>query len=387
MNILYYLHQFPAIGGIETVTATLANCFVGKGYGVTIVSHVSKDNADKTVALDSRVVVLRMPDAEGVTKRNQKFLYDVVRDKKIDVVVFQDSYAPIERNLSLLKQTNDTGLVTVENSAPYFITGSAMQAVSLKNILRNPRHFLGRCRRAFRDRMRRRSLYDFSDRYVLLSDRFFGEFRVMAGLGESHKLRAIPNPMAAQLQMAERTKQNEIVFCATLTNLKGCDMLLKVWEKIAVEDNGWRLTIVGDGPQRSELEVFAKMRNLPRIEFVGYQSDPSPYFARAKIMAFPSRREGWGLVLVEAMANGCVPVVFDSYGAVHDIIEDGVNGFIVPAFDLGGYADALRKLMNDADVFVAMQCAALRTPAKFAVEKVAARWEALFAELGGGNCR
>ena len=51
MNILYYLHQFPAIGGIETVTATLANWFAGKGYGVTIVSHVSKDNADKTVAL------------------------------------------------------------------------------------------------------------------------------------------------------------------------------------------------------------------------------------------------------------------------------------------------------------------------------------------------
>ena len=199
MNILYYLHQFPAIGGIETVTATLANYFTAKGHNVTIVSHISKNNADKTVALDSRVVVLKMPDAEGVTKRNQKFLYDVVRDKKIDVVVFQDSYAPIERNLSLLKQTNDTGLVTVENSAPYFITGSAMQAVSLKNILRNPRHFLGRCRRAFRDRMRRRSLYDFSDRYVLLSDRFFGEFRVMAGLGESHKLRAIPNPMASQL--------------------------------------------------------------------------------------------------------------------------------------------------------------------------------------------
>lgn len=382
MNILYYLHQFPAIGGIETVTATLANWFAGKGYGVTIVSHIAKNNADKTVALDPRVAVLKMPDAEGVTTRNQKFLRDVVRDKKIDVVVFQDSYAPIERNLSLLKQTNDTGLVTVENSAPYFITGSAMQAVSLKNILRNPRHFLGRCRRAFRDRMRRRSLYDFSDRYVLLSDRFFGEFRVMAGLGESHKLRAIPNPMASQLKIAERPKENEVVFCATLTNLKGCDLLLEAWAHIAHDEKDWRLTIVGDGHLREELETMARNLNLPRVEFAGYQSDPSPYFARAKILAFPSRREGWGLVLVEAMANGCVPVAFDSYGAVHDIIDDGVNGLIVPAFDLDGYAAALRKLMDDADVLAAMRSAALRTPTKFSVEKVAARWEALFAELG-----
>ena len=127
----------------------------------------------------------------------------MVRDRKVDVVVFQDSYASIERNLLLLKSAKNKGLVTVENSAPYFIAGSAMQAFSLKNILRNPRHFLGRCRRAFRDRMRRRFLYDFADRYVLLSDRFFGEFRALAGLGESHKLRAIPNPMASQLQMEE----------------------------------------------------------------------------------------------------------------------------------------------------------------------------------------
>lgn len=384
MNILYYLHQFPAIGGIETVTATLANYFVSKGYGVTIVSHVSKDNADKTVALDSRVVVLRMPDEVGVTRRNQEFLRDVVKDRKIDIVVFQDSYAPIERNLLLLKSTKDKGFVAVENSAPYFITGSAMQAVSLKNILRNPRHFLGRCRRAFRDRMRRRFLYDFSDRYVLLSDRFFGEFRVLAGLGESQKLRAIPNPMASQLKMAEQPKENEVVFCATLTNLKGCDLLLEAWACIANDEKDWRLTIVGDGYQRGELEAFVRDHNLPRVEFVGYQSNPSPYFARAKILAFPSRREGWGLVLVEAMANGCVPVAFNSYGAVHEIVEDGVNGFIVPAFDLDGYAAALRKLMNNADLLSRMQSAALCTPDKFAVEKVAAQWETLFTELGGG---
>lgn len=383
MNLLYYLHQFPAIGGIETVTATLANYFVGNGYGVTIVSHVSKDNADKTVALDSRVVVLKMPDAEGVTKRNQEFLRDVVKERKIDVVVFQDSYAAIEGNLAMLKPHER--LVSVEHNAPYFLTGSAMQALSLKNIMRNPRHFLGRCRRAFRDRIRRRFLYDLADRYVLLSDRFFGEFRMMAGLGESHKLRAIPNPMASQLQMEERPKENEIVFCATLTNLKGCDMLLEVWARIAHDEKDWRLTIVGDGPQRAELETMARNRDLPRVEFAGYQSDPSPCFARAKILAFPSRREGWGLVLVEAMANGCVPVAFDSYGAVHDIIDDGVNGVIVPAFDLDGYAAALRKLMDDANMFAEMQNAAKRKPMEFVVEKVAAKWEQLFAELSGGG--
>ena len=383
MNILYYLHQFPAIGGIETVTATLANYFVGRGHGVTIVSHVAKSNADKTVALDSRVVVLKMPDTEGVTKRNQEFLRDAVKERKIDVVVFQDSYAEIDGNLALLKSQGK--VVSVEHNAPYFLTGSAMQALSLKNILRNPRRFLGRCRRAFRDRVRRRFLYDFADRYVLLSNRFFGEFRMMAGLGESHKLRAIPNPMAAQLQTAERPKQKEIVFCATLTNLKGCDMLLEVWAMIADVEKDWRLTIVGDGPQRGELEAFVQARNLPRIKFVGYQSDPSPYFARAKVLAFPSRREGWGLVLVEAMANGCVPVAFDSYGAVHDIIDDGVNGFVVPAFDLGAFAASLRKLMDDANVCAEMQNAAKCKPMEFAVEKVAAKWEQLFAELLGGG--
>ena len=364
------------------MTATLANYFTAKGHNVTIVSHISKDNADKTVALDPRIVVLRMPDEVGVTNRNQEFLRDAVKDRKIDIVVFQDSYAAIEGNLVLLKPQK--GLVSVEHNAPYFLTGSAMQALSLKSIMLNPRLFLGRCRRAFRDRVRRRFLYDLADRYVLLSDRFFGEFRMMAGLGESHKLRAIPNPMASQLKMAERQKQNEIVFCGTLTNLKGCDLLLEAWAKIADGERNWRLTIVGDGYQRGELEAFVRDRKLPRVEFVGYQSDPSPYFAQAKMLAFPSRREGWGLVLVEAMSNGCVPVAFDSYGAVHDIVEDGVNGVIVSAFDIDRYAAALRKLMTSPDELAEMKREALRTPAKFAVEKVAARWEALFAELPTG---
>ena len=125
-------------------------------------------------------------------------------------------------------------------------------------------------------------------------------------------------------------------------------MLLEAWAHIAHDEKDWRLTIVGDGHLREELETMARNLNLPRVEFAGYQSDPSPYFARAKILAFPSRREGWGLVLVEAMANGCVPVAFDSYGSVHDIIEDGVTTIGKNAFDTNS-----KKLTVKANAFSA----------------------------------
>lgn len=93
------------------------------------------------------------------------------------------------------------------------------------------------------------------------------------------------------------------------------------------------------------------------------------------------------MVLCESAAFGCVPVAFDSFAAVHDIISDGENGALVPAFDLDKYAGTLARLMSDASERERLAKNALKIPEKFAPEKIAESWESLFGEVTEGAAR
>ena len=88
----------------------------------------------------------------------------------------------------------------------------------------------------------------------------------------------------------------------------------------------WRFEMIGDGPERQKCEAYIKANGFDFVEMRGYEANPQPFFARAKIFLFPSAREGFGNVLFEAQANGCVPVAFSSYSSVFDIVEHGKNG-------------------------------------------------------------
>lgn len=87
------------------------------------------------------------------------------------------------------------------------------------------------------------------------------------------------------------------------------------------------------------------------------------------------------MVLLEAAAYACVPVAFDSYAAVRDIVADGENGVLVPAFDCEAYVEMLARLMSDAAARERLALAARSRVSDFSASKIAARWEALFTEI------
>lgn len=373
MNILYYLHQFPAIGGIETVTATLANAFAEHGHQVTIISHRYTNDDCVSTRLNSGIDVLHMPGTENVSSRNTAFLQQKIREKKINVVIFQDSYARIEENLFVKDLT--VPVVVCEHNAPFQVKVRELRPFSVREFLGRLKFFLQKESLYRQEGVRRRWLYARCSRYVLLSNRFFGEFRAVTRLTDTRKLAAIPNPLAPCFaNSSEVEKQNEIVFAATLDRRKGCDLLLMAWERICHQFPDWCLTILGDGTERPKLEAFAREHGLSNVSFEGYQANPVPYFKRAKIFAFPSRFEGWGLVLVEAMSQGCVPVAFDSYSSVHDIVAHGGTGLVVPAFDIEAYAESLTLLLTDAARCEQMSRAARLVPQKFSVQNISAHW-------------
>lgn len=219
-----------------------------------------------------------------------------------------------------------------------------------------------------------------SDRFVLLSEKFFPSF--LPAKFFPRKVCAIPNPASFGAEaVALSAKQKELLFVGRLENgQKRVDLLLKIWATLEKRFPDWSLRIVGDGPSAGTLREFANSLGVRRVFFEG-RRDPKPYYRNASVFCMTSAFEGWGMTLVEASAFGCVPVAFDSYASVSDIISHGNNGILVPAFDCEKYAAELSRLMLDADWRIRLGTAARERIKDFSPEKIVARWEALFSEI------
>jgi glycosyltransferase involved in cell wall biosynthesis len=139
-------------------------------------------------------------------------------------------------------------------------------------------------------------------------------------------------------------KDERIVVCiARLVPVKGVEYLIRAIKLL----KGVKLIIIGEGSERDRLEKIGKKE----IEFLGFVArNKIPYYLNiADVFVLPSLHEGFGIVLIEAMACG-IPVVGSRVDGIVDIIEDGKNGFLVPPRDPKSLASAIERLLKDEDL-------------------------------------
>lgn len=160
--------------------------------------------------------------------------------------------------------------------------------------------------------------------------------------------------------------------------------VIDTWNYLEERFPDWRLTIVGDGPDRENLENHVKALGLKRVTFEGFQK-PVPYYKRASILLLTSDFEGFPLVLAECMSFGVIPAVYDSYAAVRDIIDDDKDGFVIPYHPEGYRADEAASLvagiMEDNGKREAMALAAIEKSREYSVERIYAEWMETFNSL------
>ena len=142
----------------------------------------------------------------------------------------------------------------------------------------------------------------------------------------------------------------EILVIGDLTPRKGIDLLLPAFARVVGERPAARLTLVGDGPERPQLEALAARLGITgQVEFAGYQQRAQipAFLARARCLAFPTRFDIWGLVLPEAMAAEVPCIASVHAGATEDLIEEGVTGFRADFSDVDAVAGRLAWLLDD----------------------------------------
>jgi len=136
----------------------------------------------------------------------------------------------------------------------------------------------------------------------------------------------------------------KFLFVGRLINQKGVDILLKSFSVI----QGATLYIVGAGKEEKKLlDMSEKLNISKRVKFLGIRKDVPEIYNSVDCFILPSRFEGLGIVVLEAMAAG-LPIIVSDFDAVHDIVSDGVNGVIFKNEDSDGLSQLMKKIMNDA---------------------------------------
>jgi glycosyltransferase involved in cell wall biosynthesis len=141
-----------------------------------------------------------------------------------------------------------------------------------------------------------------------------------------------------------------IVTAARLDPVKNLRMAIDAFGRVAADNRSALLVIVGDGPDRGELEQRAAAQNLnDRIRWLGYRPDARRLLAGADVYVNTSVYEGISVTILEAMAAG-IPVVATRVGGTPEVVAHGVSGLLVASDDVTGFAGALRSLIDGADL-------------------------------------
>jgi glycosyltransferase involved in cell wall biosynthesis len=224
-------------------------------------------------------------------------------------------------------------------------------------------------------------MYNLSDRYVLLSDSFKPVFCRLNRV-DGKKLTAIGNPCSFSEQYSEKQDKNNTVLVVSrmAEQQKRITEVLKIWKEANIPN--WSLVLIGDGPDLSLYKRMAASMHLKNIEFLGAQKHPEKWYRSSKIFLMTSVWEGLSMTLLEAQHYGCVPIVYNSFSAVYDIIEDNKTGIIIQHNDSNGFADALRQLTCDSAKLQSMsKNAIISSNSKYDLQTILQQWEALFSSL------
>jgi glycosyltransferase involved in cell wall biosynthesis len=161
------------------------------------------------------------------------------------------------------------------------------------------------------------------------------------------------------------------LFSGQLIERKGVDVLIRAFVRVGNTNTQTALLILGDGPLRDALKASVPLAMTNRVHFIGpvAQVDLPSYFAAADVFVFPSRHDGWGVVINEACAAGLPVIATRQTGAARDLVVDGVSGFIVEREDTEGLAGKMQFLAEHPAERKKMGLEGRRIVESFSVEK------------------
>lgn len=390
-HILFYYDNYcgeSSRGGTEVATARIAGALVATGRWSAFHAFLHG-----TPAAD-----------EGLYENASKFrkatlertLSGYLNENNIDVIVNMGRFFRQDvLKKAALKSGRDVKLLFMHHFAP----GSEM----IKPTYRSGLHLLGLCPqnplywlratlypvvklpRTLRWKGLYNKVWQLSDGIILLSEGYEEEYRRIAGItGESQKFHAIPNIFECPADSIHSEKEKRVLILSRMDEIqKRITLALDIWAKVEASGKftDWHLDIVGDGHDMKAIKSKARTSGLKNVTFHGWK-DSQDFLRRSSILISTSAYEGLSLSMIEALAYGCVPIAFDCYASLRDIITDGETGIRVKE---DGSADSfsrkLMQLMSDVSARRNMAAAGRKSTDRFSPGEVASKWETMLERI------
>ena len=391
MNILYQTcgKLCPTSGGTERTTLTMAEA-LKRLYGVRCFS-VYERSADtpKEECIVAEFQWLAQRDA----KKNKEALRKIIVENDIDFVIIQGAFIHVPRFKEAVEGTK-CKIIFAHHFEPRWelVFGhfdSLMQyrpksiidfARWMKRIITYPYVVMNREKVLS---AQYRAAYECADRVVLLSQGFIKPYSEFAKLQDTSKYTVIPNGLSFNLspRFEDLTKRKVVLIVSRLDETqKRLSLALRIWAKVKQSPiaEEWVMKIVGHGEDRKLYEHIIENEDIPAVTLEGRQ-DPISYYEEASLFMMTSRSESWGLTLTEAQQMGVVPIAFDTYVSLREIITDGEDGVVIEEGDVNGYVNRMLELMQDDSKRQRMERQAIVSSQRFSQERVAGMWWNLLA--------
>lgn len=359
------------LGGVERTCAFLANQWVKDGgHDVSIITF-EDSNAVSIFELDSRIKYLKIGDPRrgqslgfkilgffNAVFRLREILRDEIRGSKAVVIGFLPHMCTYARGASL-------GLPVKMISSIRIFPGFEF---TRSNFILNAAANLA---------------YRMSDRIVIQTEA--GKSYLSASF--RRKVSLIPNSLldfksSLDSLRVSNEKRPFILSVGRLVQQKRFDILIEAFSRIAALFPSWNLVIAGSGELMPMLQQLVDEKRLQgRVFLIGTVSQLKELFENSEFLAMASDFEGFPNVLTEAMACGKPAVFTDCLSGPREIIQDGIDGFLVPTADPLALSEALKKMISDDVLRKKMGRAAKENVQRFSWEKINQKWQSLFNSL------
>lgn len=351
-KICFLIGNLSHSGGTERVTTLIANALAEKKYQVSILSLADG----------------RQPFFELVPSIKTYSLYpEKISFKK-------NFFGAIWRIRKFIIQYQIDTLVVVDSISCVF-TVPALFGLKVKHICWEHFNFKNNNGVKFRDYGRKLAA-KYCDYVVTLTQRDKELWE--KGLKKINaKIVAIANPVSYEdIENIPSLEYKTVLAVGRLTHVKGYDLLITAWSKIARQMSDWKVIIVGSGEDEIMLKQMAKDFAVEdSIVFAGQQSNMDQFYRKASFFCMSSRFEGLPMALLEAQSYGLPIVAFDCDTGPAEIVEHNTSGFLVELGNIAELANALFELINLTNTqYEKLSSAAVQNSTKYAVSSTIKSW-------------
>ena len=352
MKILFVIHGLRS-GGAEKVLIMLANYLVTIGYQVSILIFTTEEPFYDIHSSVKLIKIEHIPDKKGLFPK-LKFIFTRVNLLR---KIFKNENPDIV--ISFITMMNIYSIVAAKLARKKIIvsehTNYTVDSKSISGFIR-------------------RLVYPFADFVVVLTNYDKEQYAFVKNV------HVIKNPLVLSNNYTNCVRENIVLGVGTLIPLKGFDMLIKAFSKL--EENAWKLVILGEGPDREELQNLIDELDLrDKVSLPGMTKDVEKYYRKASIFVLSSRTEGFPGVLCEAIGYGCASIAFDCLTGPSDIIEHNINGILVDPENVNKLSQEIQKLIDDPELRSSLSLHSQKITSLLDIKTISNEWIKLFDSI------